>query len=148
MTLGIVGCEGLKFDAETEGRARDIMRDLMLRNPQLERVVSGACHLGGIDVWAIEEATKLKIPTTEYPPRERNWARGYKLRNIQIAQEATDVVCITLRVWPADWRGMHWDRCYHCPAGLDDHVKSGGCWTVRMAQRLGKRGSLIVIENG
>lgn len=147
MILGIVGSEGLKFNAATEGLARDIMRDLMLRNPQLERVVSGACHLGGIDVWAIEEAKKLKLPTTEYPPREHNWARGYKLRNIQIAQASDEVVCLTLRKWPEGWTGMRWDRCYHCPAGLDDHVKSGGCWTVRMAQRLNKRGNLIIIEN-
>ena len=148
MILGIVGSEGAKFTPATEGMARVIIRDLIRRNPQCERVISGACHLGGIDVWAIEEATKLNIPTTEYPPRERNWSRGYKLRNVRIAQEATDVVCLTLRKWPVGWTGMRWDRCYHCAAGVDDHVKSGGCWTMQFAERLGKRGTLIIIEDG
>lgn len=148
MILGIVGSEGAKFDAATEGRARLIICDLLARNmTKLTRVISGACHLGGIDTFAIEEAKIFGVPTREYPPRERNWARGYKLRNIQIAQESSDVVCITLRHWPAGWTGMRWDRCYHCPAGSDDHVKSGGCWTVRMAQRLNKHGHIIVIEN-
>ena len=148
MILGIVGSEGAKFTAATETAARLIIRELIEKNlPGLTRVISGACHLGGIDVWAIEEATKLKIPTTEYPPRERNWSRGYRLRNIQIAQEATDVVCITLRVLPPGWTGLRWTRCYHCLT-FNNHVKSGGCWTVKFArQKLGKTGSVIVIEN-
>ncbi len=148
MILGIVGSEGSKFTAATEETARVIIRELIDKNrPHLDRVISGACHLGGIDTWAIEEAAKRHVPTTEYPPRERNWSRGYRLRNIQIAQEATDVICITLRVLPPDWTGMRWERCYHCFAGANDHVKSGGCWTVHFAERLGKTGSVIVIEN-
>lgn len=147
MTLGIVGSEGLKFNAATEGLARDIIRDLILRNPQVQHVVSGACHLGGIDVWAIQEATKLKRSTREYPPLVLNWSKGYRLRNIQIAQAADEVVCITLRHWPEGWTGMRWDRCYHCAAGSDDHVKSGGCWTMKFAESLGKQSRLIIIEN-
>jgi hypothetical protein len=149
MILGIVGSEGAKFTAVTETVTRLIIRELITRNlPGLTRVISGACHLGGIDTWAIEEATKLKIPTTEYPPRERNWSRGYRLRNIQIAQAATDVICITLRVLPPGWIGMQWKECYHCPTINNDHVKSGGCWTVKFArEKLGKPGSVIVIEN-
>lgn len=148
MILGIVGSEGAKFTPVTELAARGIIRELIARNrPELTRVVSGACHLGGIDTWAIEEAITLGVPTTEYPPRVRNWSRGYRLRNIQIAQAATDVCCITLRVLPATWTGMRWDRCYHCPAGADDHVKSGGCWTVKFArEQLGKRGTVLVLE--
>ncbi len=148
MILGIVGSEGAKFTAATEHQARMIICELLGRNmTKLTCVISGACHLGGIDTWAIEEATKtFRIPTREYPPRERNWSRGYRLRNIQIAQAATDVVCITLRVLPPNWTGMRWDRCYHCPAGADDHVKSGGCWTVKFArEQLGKRGMVIVL---
>ena len=149
MILGIVGSEGAKFTAATETAARLIIRELIKKNlPGLTHVISGACHLGGIDTWAIEEATKLQIPSTEYPPHERNWSRGYRLRNIRIAQEATDVVCITLRVLPPDWTGMRWDRCYHCSTS-NNHVKSGGCWTVKFArEQLGKRGTVIVIENG
>lgn len=147
MILGIVGSEGAKFTDATEATARAIIRQLIDNNlPELTRVVSGACHLGGIDVWAIEEAQRLGIPTTEYPPREHNWSRGYRLRNIQIAQAATEIVCITLRELPADWTGRRWDRCYHCAAGADDHVKSGGCWTVKFArEQLGKRGVVIVL---
>lgn len=147
MILGIVGSEGAKFTPTSEKVARQAIRHLLTAVTEpVSAVVSGACHLGGIDTWAIEEARTLGLPTREFPPRERNWSRGYRLRNIQIAQAADEVVCFTLRVLPPDWTGMRWDRCYHCPAGSDDHVKSGGCWTVKFArEQLGKRGVVIVL---
>jgi hypothetical protein len=39
---------------------------------------------------------------------------------------------------------MKFDLCYHC--GTKDHVKSGGCWTVKYARKLGKQGKVIIIE--
>ncbi len=147
MILGIVGSEGAKFTSTSEVVARQAIRHLLTAATEpVSEVVSGACHLGGIDVWAVEEAQRLGIPTREFPPREHNWSRGYRLRNIQIAQAADEVVCFTLRDWPATWTGMRWERCYHCPAGADDHVKSGGCWTVKFArEQLGKHGAVIVL---
>lgn len=38
---------------------------------------------------------------------------------------------------------MRFHGCYHCEE--PNHVKSGGCWTVKYAKKLGKVGSVIII---
>jgi hypothetical protein len=141
-TLGLVGSEAAKFTPETEERARDIIRAYL----QLgwDRVVSGACHLGGIDVWAIEEAKEMGIATQEFSPQTQSWNTGYKPRNIQIAAASHTVVCVTVKTWPPDYKGMRFGYCYHCKTAK--HVKSGGCWTVNYARQIGKRGYVVVVE--
>jgi hypothetical protein len=141
MRIGIVGSEGAKFTPETERKARELIRDLLVPG---DTVVSGACHLGGIDVWAVEEAKKLGLAYEEYPPETLSWETGYKPRNLRIARASDIVVCITLRRLPPGYAGMRFDRCYHC--GTDTHVKSGGCWTMKQARKMGKGGSLLVID--
>lgn len=142
MILGIVGSEWAKFTPYTETRAR-VAIQAAIKRYGADEVVSGACHLGGIDEWAIEEALEVGIGTRNFPPAQRSWEGGYKPRNIQIAQAADAVVCITLRELPDTYRGMTFKLCYHC--GVDTHVKSGGCWTMKYAQKIGKKGELIVI---
>ena len=141
--LGIVGAEGAKFSPEGEARARAAIRwHLDVRRPGL--VVSGACHLGGVDVWAIEEAERAGYPTREFPPATRQWSTGFKPRNIQIARVSGCVLNIVVaRYWPG-YTGMRFPRCYHCHS--DDHVKSGGCWTLRHALTLGKQGIRETVE--
>lgn len=139
--LGIVGAEAAKFTRITERAARLQIRKLF--TPDVELVVSGACHLGGIDEWAIDEAVKFHLPFKEHKPAVLEWARGYKPRNTLIAQDSHKVVCLTVRELPASYRGMKFDYCYHCKTG--DHVKSGGCWTVKLAKSLGKQGEIIII---
>lgn len=139
-SVGIVGCEAAKFTPQTEKRARASIREL-IRNAKL--VVSGACHLGGVDIWAIEEAKKLGIPTKEFAPEKKHW-EGYKARNIQIAEASDKVYCITVRKLPKTYKGMRFPLCYHC--GTTNHIKSGGCWTVKYAKKIGKRGMIIVVE--
>jgi len=139
MKIGIVGSEAAKFTAETEALARVAIRSLLSPG---DVVVSGAYHLGGIDIWAAEEAKKLGLEFVEYPPARRNW-EGYKARNILIARNSDKTVCITVRELPPSYRGMKFDLCYHC--GTNSHVKSGGCWTVKTAKRLGKPGEVIVL---
>lgn len=138
--VGIVGSEGAKFTPESEKRARKLIRK-EIRGARL--VVSGACHLGGIDIWAIEEARALGIPYKEYPPKTRNWNGGYKPRNIKIARASDRVVCITVRSLPKGFQGMRFAFCYHC--NTDRHVKSGGCWTTKYARKLGKEGTTLVV---
>lgn len=144
MKLGIVGSEGAKFTKVTERAARIAIRRL-LTDPQVSLVVSGGCHLGGIDIWAVEEARKLSLPTQEFVPKLHQWSgpTGYEARNLQIAETSDKVVCITVRELPADYRGMRFDWCYHCRTGA--HVKSGGCWTMKQALKRGKQIELIVI---
>jgi hypothetical protein len=141
MVLGIVGAEAAKFTAKTEAKARVVIRALF--TPEVTSVVSGACHLGGIDIWAIEEAQKHGLPTLTFPARHHSWSAGYMPRNIKIAETSDTVVCVVVKELPAGYTGMRFRLCYHC--GTTDHVKSGGCWTVKHAKRLGKLGLVVIV---
>lgn len=50
MITGIVGSEEAKFTKETEHKAREIIRQLILQSTE---ICSGECHLGGIGVTVI-----------------------------------------------------------------------------------------------
>lgn len=140
MVVGIVGSEAAKFTPSTEAKARALIRSCLSPG---DKVVSGGCHLGGIDSWAIEEAKALGLEWEEFLPARREWS-GYKARNLKIARAADRVVCITVRKLPEGYSGMRFDLCYHC--NTDQHVKSGGCWTVKKALALGKAGDVFVVE--
>ncbi len=140
MKIGIVGSEAAKFTSDTQAKARETIRDIIA---DAELVISGHCHLGGIDIWAIEEAKKLVIPTIEYPPAKLQWSGGYKERNLQIARASDIVVCITVREFPPDYKGMRFNYCYHCKT--DTHIKSGGCWTVKQAELMGKETFVLAV---
>lgn len=147
--LGIVGAEGAKFTAATEMRARNAIRAL-LEEEGVTGACSVECHLGGIDTWAHELADRLDVPFTPFPPRIRSWEGGYKQRNMQIAEHATEVICIAVRELPADYIGKRFALCYHHRDQRKDdvpaHVKSGGCWTTWYARtKYGKPTRLIVI---
>jgi hypothetical protein len=144
LIVGIVGSEEAKFTPLGKKRAMQLIEDL-LEQPGVEQVVSGGCHLGGIDIWAREIGMKLELNVTEYIPKERSWEKGYKPRNLLIAQRSDIVHCITIREYPKEYTGMRFAYCYHCLT--DTHIKSGGCWTMREAVRLGKKGEVHVIEN-
>jgi hypothetical protein len=142
--LAIVGAEEAKFTRRGRERAKELIRNLYLRyNPTI--VVSGACHLGGVDIWARDEFVPRKGEKfKEFPPEKRSWPY-YKARNIQIAEYAERVICITVDKLPRGYKGMRFKLCYHC--GTSDHVKSGGCWTAKYARKLGKPAETIVIKN-
>ncbi len=158
LRLGIVGSEAAKFTPATERAARAAICGLFHKYKPVE-VVSGACPLGGIDLWAIEEAkgfvnvcagAVIPVATTEYAPQVHEWQPhvgiGYKERNLQIVKRSDVVVCITVKELPKEYLldgGMRFDSCYHC--GTTDHVKSGGCWTMKEAKRAGKGTELVVI---
>ena len=142
MILGVVGCEAAKFTPQTEATARDVIARLIQRlHP--ERVVSGRCHLGGVDIYAVEESRAMGVDVTEFPPRVHSWQAGYMPRNIQIAEASDHVACITLKGLPPGYAGMRFRLCYHC--GTTEHVKSGGCWTVKYARKIGKTGEVIAL---
>lgn len=144
MRLGIVGHEAAKFTPEKQLEARAKIRELIsLHNAQL--VVSGACPLGGIDIWAVEEARALGVRVREFAPTVSQWSGpgGFQDRNLRIAQNSTMVVCLVVRELPSTYTGRVFDYCYHCHTR--EHIKSGGCWTVKQAVALGKRGEVIVL---
>jgi hypothetical protein len=140
MIIAIVGSAADKFDRRTERIARAVIRHFVRR---ADEVISGDCHLGGIDQWTIEEAKKLKVPFRVFPPAQRSWSGGYKARNIRMAEVANRVVSIVPAKYPRLYRGMRFRLCYHCRRS--DHIKSGGCWTARYARGLGKQGETVVI---
>lgn len=138
--VGIVGSEGAKFTIETMKLAE---RHIELLIEDADEVVSGGCHLGGIDLWAAQAGRAYGIKVTEFLPKTQRWSGGYKERNTLIAENSDEVWCITLKELPLGYAGMKFKLCYHC--GTADHVKSGGCWTVKYAKSLGKKGGIIVI---
>lgn len=149
LVLGIVGSEGAKFTPETELKARKLIRLLIKDLGPLDAVCSGACHLGGVDVFAVEEARKFDIDTIEYPPKVHRWEGGYKQRNLQIAQMSDEVICIVPLYLPESYTGMKFGVCYHHDShetNIPNHVKSGGEWTGLQAAKLGKNYSLIIID--
>lgn len=139
--IGIVGSEAAKFTPETEARARSIITNL-LTIPGVTGVVSGACHLGGIDAWAAEIGRELGLYVVEFAPKQLSWTY-YKARNIRIAEASDEVHCITVKELPESYTGMRFKLCYHC--GTDAHVKSGGCWTMHRARAMRKAGILHVV---
>lgn len=151
MKIGIVGSEGVKFTEKGQLRAKGAILDILkfLGPNSDDAIVSGGCHLGGIDVWAEELASKLFIKTEIYKPAKLNWSEGYKPRNLQIAHNSDIVYCITVDKLPDDYKGMTFKVCYHCArAGKPtEHIKSGGCWTALQAEKKGKEARWIVIKN-
>jgi len=130
MRVGIVGHEARKFTPETEAKAREIIRSLLSPDDIL---VSGGCHLGGIDIWAEEEANKLGLEKEIYLPAIPRWEGGFKQRNLKIARASDIVHCIVVADYPEGYKGMKFDYCYHCHTS--DHIKSGGCWTAKRARK-------------
>lgn len=128
--VGIVGHEAAKFTPETEAKAREIIR-FLLDEPGT-RLVSGHCHLGGVDIWAEEIADQLGNPTAIFRPTRLQWSGpgGYKERNQQIAMVSDIVHCVVVRKLPVTYTGMTFKECYHCKGRVEPHAKSGGCWTA------------------
>jgi len=144
MIIGIVGAEAAKFTKAGEEQARaEILR--LLLHPDVTLMVSGGCHLGGADIYAEDQAELLGIPTRIHKPKRLSWDDGYKARNMLIAEDADIVHNIIVDVLPSDFSGMTFKKCYHC--NTTEHVKSGGCWTARYAQRIGKQAQWHLIRN-
>jgi len=143
-TIGIVGNEEAKFTSLGRTRAFDKLVQLIDR-PEIIKVVSGGCHLGGIDKWAIQVASELGKEIEEFLPEKLQWEGGYKQRNIQIAEASEEVHCLSVNKLPENYSGMKFEYCYHCHR--NDHIKSGGCWTILYAKRIERKGFLWIIEN-
>lgn len=133
--IGIVGHEGAKFTQEAKSRAFSIMAQLLMGWSEKVCVVSGHCHLGGIDIWAEDFARAWGLDMEIHPPVYQGWP-AYKKRNIEIAEVSDIVHVIVVKELPVIYQGMKHPLCYHC--GVTTHIKSGGCWTGKYTQKLGK----------
>lgn len=132
MKLGIVGHAAEKFTQETEQQAREAIRAALVRHA-VTVVVSGRSPMGGVDIWAEEEAAAADIATLIFEPKRRSWGApgGFKERNLQIAHNSDRVLVVVVRKLPPGFRGRFVvETCYHCRDRNPPHVKSGGCWTA------------------
>lgn len=152
MRIGIVGAEAAKFTPLMQSLARKIIRDILAKHSKPVPgvyaqspgyVVSGGCHLGGIDIWAVEEGKAAGWGIIEHLPVTRTWP-GFKARNEKIAQDSDELHVIVVRGYHKDYAGMRFPSCYHCHT--QSHIKSGGCWTGHFAKRLGVRVVWHLIE--
>lgn len=150
-SLGIVGHEAAKFDTKKEVAVRNFIDHYIERtNPKV--IVSGHCHLGGVDIWAEEAAAYHGLPTMIFAPKVRQWSAkgGFRDRNLEIARHSDLVLVIVVRKLRGSYDGMPFPTCYHCSRHRNNcedagHVKSGACWTAWEAVRLGKRAEWFVV---
>jgi len=145
MKIGIIGNAANKFTDITKQSAKRIIRGLLKSGDIL---VSGGCHLGGVDIWAEEIAKELGCYDSDHIhlPKTHRWEGGYKQRNLKIARDSDIVHVIIVAEYPPEYRGRRFTLCYHCHT--DDHVKSGACWTAKEAAKLGKPTKWHIIERG
>lgn len=139
--VGIVGNGTDKFTQQGEEQAREIIRHILTAG--WAAMVSGHSPVGGIDIWAEEEAAAMGIPLDLKIPEINQWdppgGYGYKARNLDIAQDSAVTHVILADVYPDEYRGRRWEICYHHRdhddpvVTAENHVKSGGCWTGRKA---------------
>jgi hypothetical protein len=150
MKIGIVGHEAAKFNDKTEDIARAVIK-VILNAAQLrgaDTLVSGGCHLGGVDIYAEEEAAGLSMKTQIHLPQNQRWKpHGYRARNIKIASDSDELHVIVVKRLPDDYDGMKFKYCYHCiDKDIPDHIKSGGCWTAWKANGMGKPTTWHIID--
>ena len=173
MKIGIVGPSLPKWKSkeQIDKAKREIERILVEYNRNREDaiLVSGHCPKGGVDTWAEIVADSLGVTKEIYPAEVNKWEdkneafgfsawivkKGYKSRNIQIAEACDVLYCIVPHTAPPkgfditntdsftmkDARSFH---CIHCKKL--GHPTNGGCWTMNYAKKLGKETYLIVIE--
>lgn len=111
MLLAVVGSTNVT-EKQLE-LASKIIRGFYLEVPRL--VISGGAF--GIDSLAIDMAYEYNLPMSVCLPMNNRWEpHGYKERNIKIAEECTDLLCIRTQ----------------------QSTTYGSGWTADLAERLGK----------
>jgi len=139
--VAIVGHAADKFTDETEEEARRVIR--LILSGERVRLVSGGCHMGGVDIFAEEEADEMGLEKSIFRPEALTWGthngkRGFRDRNLMIAERCSEAHCVVVKELPPGYRGMKFNHCYHCFDVRPKHIKSGGCWTVVRAGRQDK----------
>jgi len=140
--IGIVGHGAEKFNARDEKQARTIIQAL-LEDPA-SVLVSGRSPMGGIDIWAEEEADRMRRQKLIFPAEHNRWKPdGFEKRNLSIAARSETVNVLVVKEYPKGYTGMRFERCYHC--NVTTHKKSGGCWTGIKALEFGNNAEWLEI---
>lgn len=147
MKIGIIGNAADKFTKEQEQKVKLYIVEIILRFTKFSKpptIVSGHCHLGGVDIWAEEIGELLNCKLEIKTPLQKNWTY-YKLRNLEIAKSSDELYIILSEKLPPNYTGMRFDGCYHCKNDRPPHVKSGACWTGIKALELHKKVTWVII---
>ena len=140
MKLGIVGNEAARFTDATQAMARKYIENAIVAYGATT-IVSGHCHLGGVDIWAEDAARERGLDLITHAPMRLTWQGkgGFRDRNLRIAKDSDHVLCVTVDWCPQYNSGMFLSGCRHCDkpsrGGVPPHVPSGGCWTAWAAAR-------------
>lgn len=145
--IGIIGHAANKFNEETKRIAENTIRGIIgceTSKRGTPTIISGHSPMGGIDIWAEEIANEYGLPTEIKTPKQNSWdgEYGFKARNIDIAKCSDIVHVIVVDTYPANYKGMKFEGCYHCakhPEMKAPHIKSGACWTGWKAVAMGKQ---------
>lgn len=137
--IAIVGSEEKYWTAEQRTKAVKEIYNILYNNVEAI-LVSGGCPKGGVDIWAEIVADVLGVQKDIHRPEVNQWndsaeivyetprgnlektLKGYKTRNMEIAEACDVLYCID-------------------PKGR----RSGGRWTMEYAQKLGKEVHLVEI---
>jgi len=134
--IAIVGAQENKWAPEQKEQAKIYIRGIIfnLYNTTTDNliIISGHCPKGGVDIWVEEIVDNLisqhdynKISMKMYPSSINKWSGkgGYKQRNTEMATDCDILYDIE-------------------PKG----VWSGGTWTMKLAEKLGKETHKIEVE--
>jgi len=147
MKVGIVGAGADKFAEVGRSKCIQLITEFLVNRLPDVVLVSGHSPMGGVDIWSEDIAKRFDITMDLKIPKQNTWDAeyGYKQRNIDIAKSSDVLYVIIVDKYPEDYKGMRFKECYHCHT--DDHVKSGGCWTGKVAMKLGKEVYWVKIRN-
>jgi hypothetical protein len=162
MIIGIVGAGSDKFTPMGKAQAKIRIKRILSTDYDgfPNTLVSGHSPMKGIDIWSEEIAAQLGYGADRLDikaPESQSWSGiyGYKERNLDIADSSQILFNIVVDRYPStfdlskrtDWCRYHSvNHCYHCHTNL--HIKSGGCWTTKMFQRIHHTDATwIVIRN-
>lgn len=140
MKIAIVGAEEKAWTDDQKQTVKDIITKFLRRYSDNPVLISGGCPKGGVDIWAEECADRAPtIPKQIFKPEVEQWEddaklihpignqrlikKGYKSRNIEIAEACDILYCFTSN-------GKH----------------NGGVWTAKYAKSLGKKVVMIDIS--
>jgi len=129
MKIAIVGSSHLSDTEEVDTRKYcGLILNSLIKKCGSNDITFISGGASGVDTIAETTAKDLGLKTIIHKPLEYKWENGYKPRNMIIAQECDVLYCLPTKV--------KLTPCYHCEE--KDHEVTGGCWTMKYAQKLKK----------
>jgi hypothetical protein len=134
MKIAIVGSSHLSETEEIDARKNSgLVLNSLIKEYGVDDITLISGGAKGVDTEAEDVAKQLGIKTIIHKPLENNWEKGYKPRNLKIAQECDILYCFPTKVKTTP--------CYHCE--IKDHEVTGGCWTMKHAEAFKKEVHIV-----